>query len=535
MLFSVRDPEQNCERAVPSTGLQERATRERRILDPGRNCWRVANSKRASVLVDGASYFARLEAALRQSRRSVLILGWDFDGSIRLRPDVDADRSPPLGSFLRSLVEERPELEIRILVWSIAVVHAPGAPIPLLFGADWQNHPRLRLRLDTRHPIYAAHHQKMVCIDDALAFVGGIDLTVRRWDTTRHAVDDPARVGADSQRYGPVHDIQMVVDGEAARSIAKLARRRWQAATGEPVPVCTESGAGDGERPAPQENDATPSRERKTRSQPVEDRLRIWPPDLPPDFTDTPVAIARTMPAWGDQPAICEVGALTADALASAQHAIYIEAQYMTAPLYGEILADHLARPDGPEIVVLMTHASHGLAERLVMGSNRDRLIRYLRKADCHGRLRVYYPCVPAPGGERRQVLMHSKLIIVDDIFLRIGSSNLNNRSIGLDTECDLAIEARDAEARRTITGLRNRLLAEHLDAEPKAVMSAIEREGSLIRAVDALNCKPRGLTPFEAMTNEGPSCPALGTRLLDPIKPFEPLWFLRRKRRRDT
>ena len=46
--------------------------------------------------------------------------------------------------------------------------------------------------------------------------------------------------------------------------------------------------------------------------------------------------------------------------------------------------------------------------------------------------------------------MVHSKVMIVDDTLLRVGSANLNNRSMGTDTECDLALEARnDGRARR--------------------------------------------------------------------------------------
>jgi phosphatidylserine/phosphatidylglycerophosphate/cardiolipin synthase-like enzyme len=486
----------------PEAGFDWRA--DRPILQPGRNCWRIERAGRAAVLVDGAAYFSRLESALRSARRSVLILGWDFDGRIRLRPDVDPDESPPLGPFLRSLVEARPDLEIRILVWSVAVVHAPGAPAPLLFGAEWQNHPRLVLKLDTQHPIYAAHHQKIVCIDDRLAFVGGMDLTVRRWDTRDHVIDDPSRVDPDGNPYPPVHDVQMVVDGEAAEAVASLARRRWQVATGERLPDVTEVGSDP------------------------------WPADVVPDFTETPVAIARTMPPWGGEPGICEVAAMTADALAAAKRAIYIEAQYMTAWFVGDILERQLQNPEGPEVVVLMTYESRGLMERFVMGSNRDRLIRRLRLADRHGRLRVWYPCRPDRGGSRQQIRIHAKLMIVDDVFIRVGSSNLNNRSVGLDTECDLAVEARDEATRQVIGRLRDEFVAEHLDVEPGEVANAVRRHhGSLIGAVERLNHGPRGLTPFGAMSDAGPTRPLVWTGLLDPKCPYEPLWFLRRRRLR--
>lgn len=471
------------------------------ILRPGQNCWRVAQADRASVLVDGAPYFSHLEAALRRAQRSILIIGWDFDGSIRLRPDVSTEESPPLGRLLRSLVEEKPDLEVRILVWSIAVVHAPGAPGPLIFGADWQDHPRLHLKLDTHHPLYAAHHQKIVCIDDALAFVGGMDLTVERWDTQRHACDDSIRLKDDGSIYEPVHDLQMAVDGEAAHAIAEVGYGRWKFATGEELaPVSTGSDP--------------------------------WPADLLPDFHHVPIAIARTYPAWGEQPAANEAAALTLDALSAARKTIYIEAQYMTAPCVGDVLERHLADPDGPEIVVIQTHESHGWAEELVMGTNRDRLIRRLRKCDRHDRLRVYYPVIPNGEGGECQVLIHSKLIIVDDVFLRIGSSNLNNRSIGLDSECDAAIEATTEEVRRTITGLRDRLLAEHLDISPETFARTVAGNGgSIIAAIEQLNTGVRGLRPFGAMSDDGPDVPAAGTGLLDPLEPFEPLSLFRRRK----
>ena len=472
------------------------------ILRPGQNCWRIAQADRASVLIDGAAYFACLETALHRARRSILIIGWDFDGSIRLRPDVSADESRPLGPLLRSLVEANPDLEVRILVWSVAVVHAPGAPGPLIFGADWQDHPRLQVKLDTHHPLYAAHHQKIVCIDDALAFVGGMDLTVERWDTHRHACDDPLRLKDDGSIYEPVHDLQMIVDGEAARSVAEVGYGRWKFATGEDLSPTSSNG------------------------------MYPWPEDISADFVNVPVAIARTYPAWGDQPAAQEAAALTLDALSSARKSIYIEAQYMTAPAIGDVLEQRLADPDGPEIVVIQTHESHGWAEELVMGTNRDRLIRRLRKCDHYNRLRVYYPVIPNGSGGECQVLIHSKLIIVDDVFLRIGSSNLNNRSMGLDSECDLAIEARTEGERRTIASLRDRLLAEHLDAQPSIFAEVLERSaGSIIRAVDKLNTRERGLRAFGAMADDGPDAPAPGTGLLDPLEPFEPLSLFRRRK----
>jgi phosphatidylserine/phosphatidylglycerophosphate/cardiolipin synthase-like enzyme len=476
------------------------ASRPSSILEPGRNCWRIEQAERAAALVDAASYFSCLDRVLSMARRSILIVGWDFDARIKLRPDAGED-APPLGDLLRSLVEAKPGLEIRILVWSIATLHAPGETLPLLIGAPWQDHPRIHLRLDREHPIYAAHHQKVVCIDDCLAFAGGIDLTVRRWDTQRHDADDPARLNPEGSPYGPVHDVQMVVDEAAARAVADLARMRWRNATGEIL-------------------------------EPIQSKAKLWPEGLEPDFRGASVAIARTAPPLSDRAPIREVAALTMDALKAARHSIYIEVQYFVSFTIGRLLAKHLASHDGPDIVIVTSQALPGAFERFVMGSNRDRLIRRMRRADRSDRLRVYHPVVPAADGER-EVLIHAKLIIVDDLFVRIGSSNLNNRSVGLDTECDLAIEARSDVERQAIRGLRERLLGEHLGVPPASVAQAVDANGSLVRAIETLNRNARGMRAFEAMTKRGPARAIPGTWLLDPYRPFEPLWFLRRRRRR--
>jgi phosphatidylserine/phosphatidylglycerophosphate/cardiolipin synthase-like enzyme len=467
------------------------------LFQPGRNCWRVEKARRAAILVDGAPFFAALDSALRQARRSIFIVGWDFDGRIFLRPDAPEGSRIALGPLLRQLVDENPALEVRVLVWSVAVLHAPGAPLPLLLGAAWEKHPRISLRLDTFHPVYAAHHQKIITIDDAVAFAGGMDLTVDRWDTPRHHPDEPLRRDPDGKAFPPVHDIQMLVDGDAAAALAVLARRRWRLATGEASQYARPCGD-------------------------------PWPISLDAEMTGVPVAIARTSPRWGDQPAVREAAALTLDMLRQARHTIYIEAQYMTSWAVGRVLEELLAHPRGPDIVILMAGASHGFLERIVMGRNRDWLLYRLKRKDRFNRLRAYYPVVPA-GSDECQVLVHSKLIIVDDRYLRIGSSNLNNRSIGLDTECDLAIEARDEGTARAIAALRDRLLAEHLGVLPANVRKMIAAEGSLIAGIERLNVGPRGLRSLKAL-HGGVLRPLPLTWLLDPKRPFEPLWFASRR-----
>lgn len=471
----------------------------RKVLRAGETCWRLSRAEQAAVLIDGEDYFSRLEEALLQAKHSIFILGWDFDNRIKLRPG-DSD-SPSVGELLRSLVESNSNLHVRALIWSAAVVHAPSETTQLLLGADWDKHERITVKLDTFHPIYGAHHQKVVVIDDSIAFAGGMDLTVRRWDSRPHQLDNASRISPDGQTYAPIHDVQMCIDGDAAANLGDLARDRWQRATGQELAPCTE-------------------------------RRDIWPCSLEPDFRRRDIGVARTYPQCGGCDPINEVERLTYESLKLARRHIYIEQQYMTALFIGDILRDHLRNPDGPEIMVLMTRESRGIAERLVMGSNRDRLIRRLKKDDKHNRLRVCYPVI-RHGDEASQVMVHSKLMVIDDWFLRVGSANLNNRSMGLDSECDLAIEADDELSRTAVAKLRWRLIGEHLDVSPDVIADHAEATGSMIGAIDYFNKNGRGFECFEALTTSGPTRPVFGTAILDPSRPFEPLWFLRRKKRR--
>lgn len=457
------------------------------ILAPGHNCWRIEQADRAALLIDAAPYFEHLEICLRQARRSVLIIGWDFDGRIPLCPQKG---SLPLGELLREAVERNAGLEVRILVWSVGVVHGPGAALPMLIGTQWQKHPRIQVKLDTQHPLYGAHHQKIVTIDDAIAFSGGIDLTIQRWDTADHRPDHPLRRSPDGTAYGPVHDLQMAISGRAARAIADLARQRWCMATGERLSAL------DAERD-------------------------LWPKALPTDFCNIPVAIVRTAPAWDRHHGAREAAKLTLDALKAATRLIYIEAQYLTASSVGMVLMNRLMDPGGPEIIIIVTKSSHSPVEQFIMGENRDRLLRKLRKADKYGRLRVYYPATQE-GGKEHEILVHAKLIIVDDRFIKVGSSNLNNRSMGLDTECDVAIEATRKEDRTAIVRLMHTLLSEHLCASLEDIAEAAAGAGSLAQTIDALNGKARCLRELQIET-DGPTRPVFGTALLDPGKPLRP------------
>lgn len=464
------------------------------IIRVRRNAWRTAKADRLAVLVDGKEYFRRLEQVLPKARRSIWIVGWDFHPEILLSPDRDPS-GEKLGPMLRRLVEENEALEVRILVWSMGPIYSSKS-LKLYSDHQWADHPRIHLRFDTKHALRGSHHQKMVAIDDVLAFVGGIDLTAGRWDTSEHAFHSPLRTMPSGDPYPPVHDVQAAVSGAAARAVGDLIRERWRRATGEKLRAIAEA------RP-------------------------IWPAGLKPEMEGCEIAIARSEPKLLGRIGRRETIRLTHDALKAARRHIYCETQYLASFAVGRTLARRLGEPDGPEIVIVVTSSSRGLVEQFVMGHNRDRLLRRLKQADKHDRLRVMYAVVP-DDAEEREVLVHAKVLIVDDRFVRVGSSNLNNRSEGLDTECDIAVEASTDAERSAIVALRNRLLAEHLDATPALVAAAMEETGSLVETLERLNIKRRGLRPFPVDAARGRTAPLFGTGLFDPKEPFWPLQKVR-------
>ena len=103
------------------------------------------------------------------------------------------------------------------------------------YKLKWRTHKNIHFHLDGAHPAGASQHQKIVVVDDAVAFVGGFDLSKWRWDTPEHAIDNELRIDPDGKPYPPFHDVQMLVDGDAAEALGELARERWHIAAGKKI------------------------------------------------------------------------------------------------------------------------------------------------------------------------------------------------------------------------------------------------------------------------------------------------------------
>lgn len=440
------------------------------LLRPGQTCWRIAQAERMAVIVDAADYFTHVREAIVNARHSVFLIGWDFDTRIKLqRPSRDAPKPNKLGKFLSWVIAKRPDLRIYVLRWDLGALNGLARGATSLVMLDWMTDKRIRFRLDSAHPAGSAHHQKIIVIDDVIAFCGGIDMTADRWDTRAHLDDDPLRVRPTTKRkYGPWHDVSTAVDGEAARALGDLARERWFRATGEQI------------TPPPQLSG-------------------IWPKGLKPHLRDMQVALSRTAPQYGDREGIHEIEALYLDAIAAAKHCIYIESQYFASRKLVKALAARLREDDGPEIVVINPDSADGWLEEAVMGGSRAKMLDMIRKADHRHRFRMFTPVT----AKRRAIYVHAKVMIVDDRFLKVGSSNLNNRSLGFDTECDLSVDVSLTDvnavaASQAILDLRHDLLSEHLGVGIDAVERAIKAAGgSVIGGIERLLSDGRSLVEF--------------------------------------
>lgn len=472
------------------------------LLHPGRNCWRVAQAERASVIVDAADYYRLAKRAMLKARQQIILVGWDFDSRIFLDRE-EADDEPTegvpneLGRFIQWLANQRPELCIYILKWDVGALKLLGRGTTLFRLARWMWHKRIIFKLDGAHPKGASHHQKILVIDDALAFCGGIDMTADRWDTRAHRHNHPGRRRPTTRRrYSPWHDATMAVDGDAARALGVLARERWAA-------------AGGGELPTP-----------NTGEDP-------WPPTLMPQFHNVSVAIARTRGGYEKRPEVRENERLFLDLIRSASRFIYAENQYFASRVVAEAIAERLKEQDGPEFVLVNPDTANGWLEEEVMGAARAELLRSLGQMDgAQSRFRIYTP-VNEQGDD---IYVHAKIMIVDDRVLRVGSSNMNNRSMGLDSECDLAVDVGypgNAAAGPAIETIRVGLMAEHLGIEAAQVRRAQSETGSLIRTIERLRGSGRTLRLFSPPHPNAFERKIARTEALDPEsaqKTFEPI-----------
>jgi len=456
-------------------------------------CWRVGRASRLGVLVDGSNYFAALREAMLAARRSIFVVGWDIDSrTLLVGENTEPDDGMPakLGEFLAELVSRNEDLEIRLLLWDYSMIYAAEREVLPTVALGWRTPARIEFCLDDELPIGASHHHKLVVVDDCIAFIGGLDLTIRRWDTPAHRPSDERRIDPDGEPYEPFHDIQAVVDGTPAAAIAEFCRDRWEQAARETM----------GE---------------------VQHTADPWPESVEPLLTDVDIGIARTLAAYGNRAEAREIEAVYLEAIGAAQRVIYIENQYLTAEAVAAALIDRLKNNRQLEVLCLCPRAPGGWLEAKTMGSGRERFMARLDDAGLKDRVSFLEPVVGSKNDET-PVKVHAKLMIVDDRFCTLGSANLNNRSMGFDTECNLVIQATDDNQRTALWRLRSCLLAEHCGTSTDDIDAALEAGGNLADRLLEITGKGRRLSRIQYRQELDDEFARSISDIADPEAPFE-------------
>jgi phosphatidylserine/phosphatidylglycerophosphate/cardiolipin synthase-like enzyme len=387
----------------------------------------AATGTRVEFLVDGADALPRMAREIAAAKRHVHLAGWFFSPHFRM-----GDGGPTLRELLAAAAAR---IDVRVLAWA-------GAPLPL-FRPDRREVRRMRdalidgtrisMALDARERPMHCHHEKLVIVDDEIAFVGGIDLTSfegQRLDENDH----PPR-----NEIG-WHDACFRLEGPLVADVAAHFLLRWRELADD----------------SPQE---------PRRAAPVDGGVTAQL------VRTVPENVYRALPRGEFTIAESYVRALR-----SAERLVYLESQFLWSPELVSILQRKLRRPPSDDfrvVVLLPAHPNNGGDD------TRGQLGVLVDAAKDGGDGSRFLACTlyqPGPGG--KPVYVHAKVGIVDDRWLTAGSANLNEHSLFNDTEVNVVVRDPGVvrDARRRLWSEHLELPVERLDADPARVVDELWR-----------------------------------------------------------
>lgn len=417
------------------------------ILREGHNCSTIRHVDRLAMLVDGDEYYRAFFNTVTKAKTNIEILGWEVDSRINIG-HINQQYPSNLRQYFNQLVKKNRTLHVNVLSWR--------SPFYLLFGRE--NFATAKWRLETdknihfqqlgHSHIYGTHHEKIVIVDDQCAFLGGMDISRKRWDTPDHKLENPLRKDEHGHPYHPIHDIQAVLTGEMVQDLKNHLNEK-----------------------------------KKQKIIPVENRPDIWPETRAFQVRNVKAALSRTNCGKKTR----EIENLYLDAIHAAKQFIYIENQYFSSDMITSALCHQLSKVHGPEVIIVLPYSYRGKFEKAVYLNERNKALRKLKAADRYQRLGFFYP----DNGQKdksRFIVVHSKFMIVDNEFMTLGSANLNHRSLNVDSELNLSLEARgEEETKKFIRQNLYRLLSEHLDTP---AMELRAYQGSFLATIRAFKGK---------------------------------------------
>jgi phosphatidylserine/phosphatidylglycerophosphate/cardiolipin synthase-like enzyme len=468
----------------------------------------VYETAETGLLVDACDYYRAFYRTACQARHYILLAGWQFDSEVRLLRGAEEKQvagEVRFLSFLESLCEATPDLEIYILAWDFSAVFSLEREWFQEVIFNWSTNERMHFRFDGMHAAGATHHQKFIIIDGRISFVGGMDICSSRWDDRHHSKENPERVDIDGTPYGSYHDIQTYHTGPVVKVLLDLFAKRW-----------LDSGAQALKLPA------------------ADTRITLDKSQLF-QLPTHQVAVSRTqvgLPQARRQD-IYEIRRLFLDAIMSAEQLIYLENQYFSSQALYWALVARMTAPHRPRIQIVMILPDRlPLTEEVFLGLPQFKILRSLQQvAEKTGHVLSVYSSALVDEGKRLMTFIHSKLLLVDDRFLTVGSANATNRSMGLDTELNVSWEASDPAAQSelvaAIRGVRTSLLAEHAGLHGKGEGQRFEDISNLTNHLDCLvddhNARLCRYEPDPSLKDsEWPEALEAVAKVVDPGKPID-------------
>ncbi len=391
-----------------------------------------SRAEKAAFISECRTYYRSIYEAIQNAQRSVFIIGWDIDSRIELlrgddRPDPE--KSYSLLNVIAEKARDNPDMQFYLNKWDPAIIYAREREAFSRFKWHSFTPDNVHMCLDGVIASGGSHHQKIIVIDDRIAFCGGMDIALGRWDTPEHFADNPLREDPIG-KYGPYHDFQILLEGDAVRELAGISRWRWKRSAGF---------------------DALPFKKGGS---------EVWPKFVSPAMFDFPLIIAQTFPEMEDvKEPKREIEHVILENIRKAEKFIYIENQYLAYMPIAKALNQELRKKPDLRVLIVSSYNPQGPIEKEVMWQGRIKFRKTLVKDIPVSQARMVYPVSKGEDGREEPIRIHAKMIVIDDRYLHIGSANMNGRSMGYDSECDIICIAETEKHKEAIINLRNQYI----------------------------------------------------------------------------
>ncbi len=339
------------------------------------------------LLICANSYFKTIRQHFESAKDSILICGWSFNMDIVMGED---------GKTLKDVLFSLPEtVNVKILIWDYPIFYVADRDPFIGLSIALQNKKNISFERFDFHPLLSSMHSKMVVVDEEHLFVGGIDLDLGRRDGEYNKSDDPIRVDKDGESFKPFRDYALHFNSQEVKVFAQFFDQLWESQIKQKSFIEAKHEGQEGN-----------------------------------------VYISRTVPKFKGNKQDRSIFKMHKWLIQNAKDYIYIENQYLTSEKIVELLVETLKKEDGPEVVIVVSYGKMPFIEKMSMGALLTNYVNTLVNNDPYERLKIY-TLFTGDDKDREYVKIHSKCIIVDDQYLKIGSSNINNRSMEFDYELD--------------------------------------------------------------------------------------------------